>query len=88
MELIVQTIIYLVAVFGIMMTTMVFINSNNKLQEKYGICDEYDTDNKVEIIIRLNIDEDKEKEEILNKIKNGEYENIYEIADLVKIVKI
>lgn len=88
MELIVQTIIYLVAVFGIMMTTMVFINSNNKLQEKYGICDEYDTDNKVEIIIRLNIDEDKEKEEILNKIKNGDYENIYEIADLVKIVKI
>lgn len=88
MELIVQTIIYLIAVFGIMITTMVFINSNNKLEEKYGICDEYDTDNKVEIIIKLNIDDEEKKEEIISKLKNGEYENINEIADLVKIVNI
>lgn len=88
MELIVQTIIYLVAVFGIMMTTMVFINSNNNSEEKYGVCHEYNKDNKVEIIIKIDIDDDKQKEEILNKIKNGKYDNIYEIADLVKIVKI
>ncbi len=91
MGIFIQTIIYLLAVLGIIITTMSFFESyiyKNNSESQYKFYRKNYMKNKhVEIIININGFNENEENEIIDKIKNGKYENIEEVADEFKIIK-
>lgn len=84
MELIVQTLICLVSVLGIIFITIISVDPCEE-SSKTRKCEK---NNKVELIIKVKGLDDEKQNEILDKIKFGMYKDIYDIVDLVKIVKI
>ena len=86
---IIETLIYLLAIMGIIFTSMSFFEVfSNRYAETYKIFSKNPMKNKkVEVIINLkNIDE-TEEEEIVNRLVNGEYNNLEDIVDAVKVQK-
>lgn len=91
MEIFIQTIIYLLAVLGIIFTTMSFFEAyiyKNISDNTYKFSRKNYMKNKhVEIIININGFNEKDEIDIIDKIKNGKYENIEDIVDVFKIIK-
>lgn len=91
MNCLAETLIYLLAVLGIIFTSMTFFEMfsyNNIVNKSYRIFSKNKKGKeKIEIIIRLNnIDENKEKE-ITELIKNDTFINLREISDVITIEK-
>ena len=86
---IIETLIYLLAIMGIIFTSMSFFEVfSNRYTQNYKIFSKNNMKNKkVEVIINLkNIDE-KEEEEIVDVLINGEYNNLEDVVDAVKVQK-
>ena len=89
MDGIIETLIYLLAIMGIIFTSMSFFEVfSNRYTQNYKIFSKNNMKNKkVEVIINLkNIDE-KEEEEIVDVLINGEYNNLEDVVDAVKVQK-
>ncbi len=86
---IIETLIYLLAIMGIIFTSMSFFEVfSNRYTQNYKIFSKNNMKNKkVEVIINLkNIDEEEE-EEIVDVLINGEYNNLEDVVDAVKVQK-
>lgn len=92
MEMLVETIIYLIITMGLILVVGSFFDVfryNSILNDTYKkyIC--YDRRKEkekfVEIIIHINNYESDEKEEILDKIKNGKFDDLNSIIDYLKV---
>lgn len=91
MNCLAETLIYLLAILGIIFTSMTFFEMfgyNNIINKSYRIFSKNKKGKeKVEVIIRLNnIDENKEKE-ITELIKNDTFINLREISDDIIVEK-
>lgn len=86
MGMIIETIIYLLACFGIIIITILVFNSikySNIWENTYTIFK--DNDKRVDINIRLYNMSEHEKNIIIEKIKNGDYKNIEDITENIKV---
>ena len=86
---IIETLIYLLAIMGIIFTSMSFFEVfSNRYTQNYKIFSKNNMKNKkVEVIINLkNIDEEEE-EEIVDVLINGEYNNLEDVVDAVRVQK-
>ena len=91
MSCLAETLIYLLAVLGIIFTSMTFFemffynginNKSYRIFSKNKIGQE-----KIEVIIKLNNVSDKTEENITKIIKNNELINLREISDVITIEK-
>lgn len=89
MQTLIETIIYLLAVLGIILVSTSFyemLRYSNILKSTYSLFSRQNK--KVEVTVKLfNVEED-EKKEIIDKIENGKYDNIKEVADSVNVEEI
>ena len=79
MSMIFNITIYIILVFGIIITTIAFMEESLKKNERYirARCDG------TRVVLRLNVEGMNEKEKILiaDVIEKGKYESIYDIVD-------
>ncbi|MNI42105.1 hypothetical protein D3C73_963820 [compost metagenome] len=89
MEILIETIIYLLAIFGIILvftSSYEMIRYTNILKNTYSLFNR--KAKRVEIIVRVYDLDEEEKNNLIEKIKNGDYEKIEEIVDDVKIEEV
>ena len=91
MQCLLDSLIYLLAIMGIIFTTITYLeifNQKNKYCNSYRIYSNLkNKKERVDIIIKLqNADEEKEQE-IVNYIKENKNINLKEIADSISIQK-
>lgn len=91
MQCLLDSLIYLLAIMGIIFTTITYLeifNQKNKYCNSYRIYSNLkNKKERVDIIIKLqNVDEEKEQE-IVNYIKENKNINLKEIADSISIQK-
>lgn len=79
MSMVFEVIIYLILVFGIMITTIAFCENSLNKAERYMRIKKEGTSIKVRVETK-GINE-KDKKLILNIIEKGKFENIYDIVD-------
>lgn len=79
MSMVFEIIIYLVLVFGIMITTIAFCENTLNNKEKYIRIKKEGISVKVKVEIDGMADNDKKQ--ILDIIQKGKFENIYDVAD-------
>lgn len=90
MQIFIETIIYLLAIMGIIICSMSIFDicmyktickSSHKIytSSKSG-------GKKVEIVIKFENINQSEKEEIINKVKNGDFKDIEEIVNTISII--
>ncbi|MDD3304465.1 MAG: hypothetical protein PHP54_06090 [Clostridia bacterium] len=92
MNCLAETLIYLLAILGIIFTSMTFFEmftGNNTMNKSYRIFSKKKKrKEKVEVVIKLNgIKEEREKE-LTRLIQEEENVNIKEIADIITIEKV
>ena len=74
-----EVIIYLILVFGIMITTIAFCDNSLDNKERYIRIKKEGTSVKVKV--EIDGMDDKDKKMVLNIIEKGNFENIYDIVD-------
>lgn len=80
----INVLIYLFACFGLVFTVITIIEQNNcKIYNKYYYIDRTKKNN--EIIVKLTEFDTNSCDEIINKLKSGDYSNIYDLASNVEI---
>jgi len=79
MSIVFEVIIYLILVFGIMITTVAFCENSLNNKERYIRIKKEGTNVKVKIEIEGLCEKDKKM--VLNIIEKGKFENIYDIVD-------
>ncbi len=86
---IIETLIYLLAIMGIIFTTMSFFEVfSYKYFSTYKIFSKNSMKNKkVEIIINIKNIEEDEEDEIIDILMNGKYTNLEDVVDAVKVQK-
>lgn len=86
----IETLIYLLAIMGIIFTSITFIeifNYNNYSSYKL-FCKKENNEKKVEIIINMhNLTEDEE-DELLDILLEGNYTDLEKIVDTVRVEKV
>ena len=91
MSCLAETLIYLLAVLGIIFTSMTFFEMffyNGINNKSYRIFTKNKVGKKkIEVIIKLNNVSDKTEENITKLIKNNELINLREISDVITIEK-
>lgn len=88
MENLAQVLIYIIAIMGIIFTTLSFSEIYNYRRISYSIFKKKSGPSKnVEIVVKLDGLSKEEEDKILDKLINGKYSNIEEIADSVNIEK-
>lgn len=92
MHSLLETLIYLFAIMGIIFTTVSFFeifNYKNICQNSYRIFTKNSMkDKRVEIVINIENLNQEEEEKLLDIMLTGDYTNIKDIADSVKIERI
>lgn len=79
MSIVFEVVIYLILVFGIMITTVAFCeNSLNKSERYIRLKKDGVT---VKVTLEIEGMEEKDKKLISDVIEKGKFENIYDIAD-------
>lgn len=89
MVTLIETFIYLLAIMGLIFTSISFIEMcNYKNYNCYKIFNKNrEKDKRIEVVINMeNIDEEEEND-ILDKLLNGEYNNLEEVVDCVRVEK-
>ena len=79
MSMVFEVIIYLILVFGIMITTIAFCDNSLDNKERYIRIKKEGTSVKVKV--EIDGMDDKDKKMVLNIIEKGNFENIYDIVD-------
>lgn len=90
MQMFVETIIYLVAIMGIIFSTMSIFEIclyKKPCKNTYKLYKLKNDKKRISMMLKFENIEKEEKEEILNKIKNGEYDNIEDIIDDIHILE-
>jgi hypothetical protein len=88
MENLAQVFIYIIAIMGIIFTTISFSEIYNYKKISYSMFEKKIGPSKnVEIVVKFYGLNKEEEEKILDKLTNGKYSNIQEIADSVNIEK-
>lgn len=87
MESLVETIIYLIAILGIIFTSMsVFTMFTDRNIITYKVFKKRKAKQKsIEVILKFNEIDDEEQKNVIDMIKNGNYNNIQEVIDVLKI---
>lgn len=87
-----ETLIHLLAIMGIIFTTVSFLgifNSNIIYQNSYRFCSRNNMkDKKIEIVICVENLTEEEEAEILDTILTGNYTDIKDITNSVKIERL
>ena len=80
----IDILIYLFACFGLIFTMVTIVEQNNcKFYNKYYYIDRTKKNN--ELIIKLTEFTNDNYNDVINKLKNGDYSNIYDLASNVEI---
>lgn len=89
MQSLIETLIYLLAIMGIIFTSMSFIEiCNYKNYSCYNVFNKgRDKNKKVEIIINLKNMDEEEENKVVDRILKGEYKDIKEFVDCVRVEK-
>ena len=85
----IETLIYLLAIMGIILTSISFFEIfNYKNYPSYRLFNKNSMKNKrVEIVINIENMKEEEEEELIDTLLNGEYTNLEDIVDCVRIEK-
>lgn len=79
MSIVFEVIIYLILVFGIMITTIAFCDNSLNNKERYIRIKK--DDSSVKVKVEIDGIDDKDKKIILDIIEKGWFESIYDVAD-------
>ncbi len=83
MDIIINVVIYVIAIIGIIFT-YISLNDNEDI-EYFRVVEHEDGIRKVEIEIRFANYDEEEKQDILKQIKNGNFDNLNEVVDKIMI---
>lgn len=89
MQSLIETLIYLLAIMGIIFTSVSFIEIfNYRNYSTYRIFSKNGMKNKrVEIVINIENMDEEEEDDIIEMLLKGEYTNLEDVVDSVRIEK-
>lgn len=89
MQSLIETLIYLLGIFGIIFTSISFIEIfNYRNYNSYKIFNKnYMKNKRVEIVVNISGMDEEDEEDLINMLLKGEYDDLENIVDCIRVEK-